>query len=321
MSILPVSRGSYIIGEFKTFHTFTRDDTKIKKIDLATLKSTTLVGKNNYDTLDLTPIDPKDAVLDSPRCLAKIGNLLYFCVSTTALGQLDLNTNILTVIAGRIPTDANSYGPTDPLGDKFSSIRAIYVNNGHLFIVDTDMIKKIDLSGTTYSDFAGVSGSGLQADGIGVTANFNTLTSSTLLNGDLYVGDSVDSSSTNLRKINLTTGLVTTVVGDIGNPINFGDEAVDGIGPLASINSFYGLTVFEDKLVLLDQYSNLKVRIFDPATASLTTIKTINVNGTKNILGTLSDKASLRSFRVRSIYYAENYGLVIGAEYGLFRLQ
>ena len=33
LSILPVSRGSYIIGEFETFHTFSKDDTKIKKID------------------------------------------------------------------------------------------------------------------------------------------------------------------------------------------------------------------------------------------------------------------------------------------------
>lgn len=36
LSILPVSRGSYIIGAFETFHTFTRDDTKIKKIDFPT---------------------------------------------------------------------------------------------------------------------------------------------------------------------------------------------------------------------------------------------------------------------------------------------
>jgi hypothetical protein len=36
LSILPVSRGSYIIGEFETFHTFTRDDTKVKKIDFPT---------------------------------------------------------------------------------------------------------------------------------------------------------------------------------------------------------------------------------------------------------------------------------------------
>jgi hypothetical protein len=36
LSILPVSRGSYIIGEFETFHSFTRDDTKIEKIDFPT---------------------------------------------------------------------------------------------------------------------------------------------------------------------------------------------------------------------------------------------------------------------------------------------
>ena len=79
---------------------------------------------------------------------------------------------------------------------------------------------------------------------------------------------------------------------------------------------FYG-----NKLILLDQFNHYKVRLFDPATATLSTIKAINFNGTKNVLGLISDKASLRSSRVRSIYYAENYGLLLGAEYGLFRLQ
>ncbi len=36
LSILPISRGSYIIGSFETFHSFTNDDIKINKIDFPT---------------------------------------------------------------------------------------------------------------------------------------------------------------------------------------------------------------------------------------------------------------------------------------------
>ena len=299
------------------------DGHKIKLTNLTNLLSTSLVGTGINSGPDLAFSNPRDMTLGSPVGVFKSGNILYFCPDDKSIAKLDLDTQAVSLVAGRIPADLNTYPPGDPLGDNFDSIRQIYVQNNFLYVVDVDTIRKIDLTSPVITTVAGTSGTGVVADGIGALATFHDISRSELIGDQLYVFDQ-DTYSGTLRKIDLSGAPynVSTVAGDNLALPGSGIEGADGVGSLASFNVVFGLSAFDSKLILVDQFdgTKLKIRTLNPATGEVVTVKSI-LTADRNIVGPLSDKARIRYSYIRGIKYIEDYGLVVGTVYGLLRLQ
>ena len=76
LSILPISRGKYIIGQFKTFHEFEKDDVSVKKINL-------LHSLESLDYLDIT------SEATAINC-AFIFNIIHDFVARVNASKLDL---------------------------------------------------------------------------------------------------------------------------------------------------------------------------------------------------------------------------------------
>lgn len=297
------------------------DGHKIKKIDLNTLNSLTLVGTGINEGTYMSETNPLLFGLSNPQCLYKDGDLIYFCITGgEGIATYNLTTSEIKLVAGVADDDTS-------LGASFNNIARIFVSENRLIIVDSYSIKIKDLSvpSSPVVTVAGDDGINVMADGLGTAGTFEYLISAALIGDDLYV---LDQSTYNfaLRKINLAAGAnyaVTTVAGDYNAFPGYGVESTDGVGALATFNSPRGITVVDDKLIIADEFdydSKFKIRMFDTATGAVTTSFTITT-ASQSVLGTLSDKARIRWYGVREIYYIENYGLLIGNEYGLQRLQ
>ncbi len=292
---------------------------KIKETNLSTLFSKTIVGSGLNGTYDAAETDPTAADISAPTCLAKTGDFIYFCISDNTIGRLNTVTNVISVVVGYV--EADSASPLD-------FVRQIYLVGNDLFVVDRDTIKKINLGTSLLTTVAGTAGASAIVDGDGTNGTFSFTSKSALLNGNLYVVDEANSYTKVLRKIDLSVGGDYAVSTVLGNPIAllfYGDPAIDGIGPLASMNDINDITIYGDKLIVLDTYIDLnnyghyKIRLFNPATAEITTLFTIPAT-TNSVLGAINGSATI-TINTRGILYVENYGLLFGTPFGLLRLQ
>jgi hypothetical protein len=305
-------------------YTVDYDGHKFKKINLSTFESETIVGTGVNSGPDVTDPNPLLATLSNPQCLVKSGNIAYFCLSDRAIGKMDLSSGAITVIAGRVPADSNTYAPGDPLGDNFYLITHIFLLNDMLYVIDWDVIYEINLTTPAITAVAGTYNSGAMADGNGPAGTFDQMTAAELLGDKLYVFDE-DSYGGAIRKIDLGSGNfeVTTVLGDIADLPAYGEESVDGVGNAATLNIVKSITTYGTKLMLADEFDGdqVKIRIFDPATGEINTMKTILTASNKHILGAIDGAARIRAYQIRGIKYVENFGLLLGTSYGLLRLQ
>lgn len=303
---------------------------KIKKTTLTNLQSETIIGNGNNSTEDVAVADPKDAVLSTPTCVAKTSLYIYFCITDTAIGRMELANSALTVIAGHVYADVdgngdpNVYPADNPLGEKFDGIRGIFLKDNFMYIVDEDTIKRINLNNQFYETVAGTAGNGTLADGNGAAGTFYDIESAELIGDKLYVIDSDDSNV--IRSIDLSSGgsfAVTTILGDPTQSINYGVEAVDGIGSAGQINDVMALTTYKGQLMVIDEFDydyKLKIRLFNTTTNEITTKFTLTSDN-KHVLGNLSSKARIRYNRTTGAKYIDNYGLLLGTQFGLLRVQ
>jgi hypothetical protein len=325
------SRGAtQLVVEGNVVYSADLDGHKIKKTTLTNLQSQTVIGRGINSTGNIAVSNPIDAGLSNPSCLAKTSLYLYFCITDIAIGRMELANSALTVIAGHVSADVdvnndpNVYPADNPLGEKFNSIRKIFLKDNFMYIVDRDTIKRINLNNQFFETVAGTAGNGTLADGNGTAGTFDTIENAELLGDKLYVTDSVDSYV--IRSIDLSSGgnfAVTTILGDPLVYLGYYDEAVDGVGSAGQINDVMGMTIYKDQLMVIDEFASdnkLKIRLFNPTNNEITTKFTL-VTDNKHVLGNLSSKARVRYNRTRGAKYIENYGLLLGTEAGLLRIQ
>jgi sugar lactone lactonase YvrE len=116
----------------------------------------------------------------------------------------------------------------------------------NLYLTDFtgNTINKIVISSGAVTVLAGSSAHFGSADGIGSAASFYTPNGLTLLGSNLYVTDTLDHI---IRKVSITTGVVTTVA---GSPGVIGSS--NGIGAAAGFNSPIGITTDGTSLYVAD---------------------------------------------------------------------
>ncbi|MEE3228015.1 MAG: hypothetical protein VX237_02815, partial [Chloroflexota bacterium] len=155
-----------------------------------------------------------------------------------------------------------STGEVTTLASGFNVPKGIVIVGANLYVADTNnhRIRKIVISSGAVSTLAG-SGSATFADGTGTNASFYWPFGITTDGTNLYVADS---ENKRIRKIVISTGVVTTLAGSgsVGS--------VDGTGTSASFNKLGGITIDGTNLYVVDRNNN-KIRKIGISTGVVTT--------------------------------------------------
>lgn len=190
--------------------------------------------------------------------------------------QIDLTqtTNNVTVLAG-----SGTVGSLDAIGAlaTFRLPNGIVVSGANLYVTDSgnNLIRKIDITTQVVSTFAGSVVVPSDMNGIGVSSKFNFPYGITTDGTNLYVADSGDRL---IRKIVISTGVVTSLVGSYP----FG--AVDARGDAPSFNYPFGITTDGTNIYVADTGNNT-IRQIVIATGDVTTLAGSGVLGSTDGIG------------------------------------
>ena len=206
--------------------------------------------------------------------------------------------------AGQVTTLAGAAGVagnTDGVGSaaRFSGPTGVAVDgSGNVFVADAGntSIRKIAANGTV-TTFAGISGVGGSADGVGSAARFNAPQGIAVDSaGNVYVADTNNST---VRKIT-AAGTVTTIAGVAGQ-----NGSLDGAGASARLNGPYAVAV--------DGAGNVYVADFFNAT-----IRKITATGTVTTLAGLAGQVGLADGTGTVARFNQPYGVTVDAGGNVF---
>ena len=168
----------------------------IKKIVISTKAVTTLSTTSGFS---------------SPVGITTDGTNLYVAdTGNSTIQQVVIATGAVTTIAGTAGTPGSADGTGTAAS--FSGPQGITTDGLNLYVADSsnNTIRKIVLATKEVTTIAGTAGVIGSADGTGAAASFNTPSGVSTDGTNLYVADSVNNS---IRKVVITTGVVTTVPG------------------------------------------------------------------------------------------------------------
>jgi sugar lactone lactonase YvrE len=248
-------------------HLFVADtgNYKIRKIEIATGVVTTLAGNEAQGFFDGTGVA---ASFFGPQGITTDGTHLYIA-DVALIRKIEIATGVVTTLAGN-----GSYGSTDGVGAaaSFNRPQGITTDGTHLYVADTgsSKIRKIEMATGVVTTLAG-SGSFGSVDGTGAAASFNGPTGITNDGTHLYVTD-----SRRIRKIEIATGVVTTLAGSNSS------GSADGTGAAASFYYPRGITNDGTHLYVAD--SN-RIRKIEIATGVVTTLAGSGSNGSTDGVG------------------------------------
>jgi len=165
----------------------------------------------------------------------------------------------------------------------FKGAMGITTDGTKLYESDTynHLISKIVISTGVVTTLAGTGSAGSADNSTGTSASFNGPRGITTDGTNLYVADF---SNHLIRKIVISTGVVTTVAGKLWG--GAGDPgSANGTGTSASFNGPVEITTVGTNLYVADQ-SNLLFLMLLPPTATVTTFAAIVPSGSANGTGT-----------------------------------
>ncbi len=236
----------------------------IRKLDLASGLITTVAGRPEKGQAAVGPADARVPVEnEDPFADPPSGKAEKFAQ------QSDLSGTVRYVVgaakAGRFSGDG---GPATQATLNFPGAVAVD-RQGHLYIADTmnHRVRKVDAATGTISTIAGTGQHRWSGDGgPAVSAALNepaALVADT--HGNLYIADQ---SNNRVRKVDMATGVITTVAGT-------GETGYTGDGMAAAeagISGPSGLAIGPDgALYIADTFSG-RIRRIDPATGVISTV-------------------------------------------------
>jgi len=186
-----------------------------------------------------------------------------------------------TTTSGAVTTLAGtgSSGSANGTGTSasFNSPAGITTDGTNLYVAEygNHLIRKIVISTGVVTTVAGTGSSG-SANGTGTSASFNYPVGITTVGTNLYV---VDYSNHLIRKIVISTGVVTTLAGTGSS------GSVDGTGTSASFNNPVEITTDGTNLYVSD-YGNHLIRKIVISTGAVTTLAGTGSSGSANGTGT-----------------------------------
>jgi len=225
-------------------------------------------------------------------------NLFVADQNNSTIRKIDIATGAVTTFAGT----AGITGSADGTGTaaSFSAPMGITTDGANLFVADAGnaLIRKIDMATGAVTTIAGTAGITGSADGIGVAASFAVPFGVTTDGTNVFVTDAINN---NIRKIDIATGVVTTLAGMAG----FSGSA-DGTGTAARFSFPEGITTDGSNLFVVDG-SNNTIRKIVIATGAVTTLA-----GTANAPGITDGTGAAARFNLPVGVTTDGTNLFVG---------
>ena len=241
----------------------------IRKIVVGTGAVTTLAG-NSSMAAGSTDGSSSAARFSLPGGVTTDGTSLYVVdTNNNTIRKVLIATGAVTTLAGNASVGPGGHNGTGSAA-LFNNPNDITTDGTNLYVTDTNnhTIRKIVIATGVVTTLAGgptAEGSGLagSADGAGFAARFNMPGGITTDGTNVYVADLFNST---IRKIEIATGVVTTLAGSAGMT-----GSADGIGAAARFNMPGGVTT-DGKNVYVADIFNHTIRKIVIATGAVTTL-------------------------------------------------
>lgn len=244
-------------------------ENRVRKVDAGSGVITTYAGGGNPEDGIGDGLPATAGRLGHPRGLTfdSRGNLVIADAGAARIRRVDVNTGIITTIAGGIAGFGGDGGPA--LQASFRDpADVLFDRNGNLYIVETGNHRIRRVAGDTQiiATVAGDGTQGGQGDGLPATQASVWFPNNIVIDqaGNLIF----DSCCSSIRKVDIATGLISTIAG--GNQEGFGGDG--GAALSARLNFPKGVSIDgSDNLYIADQL-NHRVRIVNAADQIITTV-------------------------------------------------
>lgn len=248
----------------------------VRKVDHATGIITTVAGNGSGVGGFSGDGGPATAAqLNGPAGINIFGGALYIADKfNERIRKVDLSTGIITTVAGNglhggYSGPYNDNGPataaslTYPIGVTFDCFNHMYITD-----VGSQTIRRVDLANDSIYVFAGTHGGGYNGDGIAATsAKLNQPSGLTVdcASGDVYIADSWNNR---IRKVDASTGLISTYAGTGDSLLYEGDG---GAATAAKLWIPWGIALDPCGNLYICDYNNNAVRVVDGGTGIIST--------------------------------------------------
>ncbi|HUI67542.1 MAG TPA: hypothetical protein VL087_04990 [Nitrospirota bacterium] len=195
--------------------------------------------------------------------LGVILSLLVLLASCGGHGGTAVTTGIVTTLTGTAGNPGSLDGTLTAA--TFHTPYGIATTGTSLFVADTgnSTIREIDIASSLVSTLTGSAGISGSNDGTGTAALFQAPCGIATDGTNLYVADTGNNT---IRKVVISTGVVTTLAGSAGVP-----GSADGTGAAATFNLPFGVTTDGTNLYVADTGNNT-IRKIVISTGAVTTI-------------------------------------------------
>jgi sugar lactone lactonase YvrE len=233
---------------------------RVRRIDATTGIITTVLGTGAAG-IGADGVLGTRSQLKNPKSVALFGGALFVADLSNRVRRLDLTTGIVTTVAGTGVAGYSGDGGS-ALSAQLNSPQRIALDSvGNIYIADSgnNRVRRVDAQTGVITTVAGRGVAGFGGDGGQGTSALLRKPRGVALDGDgtLYVADS---GNHRIRKVDLSTGIITTVAG--------GPSGFSGDGGPASAARFYnprGLTVDDQgRLIIADTFNSV-VRVITPS--------------------------------------------------------
>jgi len=206
----------------------------------------------------------------APYGITSDGNNLYVTDNNT-IRKITLDTREVSTLAGM----AGVRGNADGIGvlASFRDPHGIATDGVNLYVADADnrIIRKVAIDTGMVTTIAGTALVKGNVDGTGSDAKFNAPYGVAIIGNNLYV---TDVTSQTIRKINISTRLVTTLAGAVGV-----SGSKDGVGDAATFNRPESITVDDANLYVTESENHIIRKIVVATGEVETLVGAAGVNG------------------------------------------
>lgn len=247
-----------------------QSDERVRKVNASTGVITTVAGTGSYGySGDGGPAT--SAQLNFPSGVAKdaSGNLYIADNSNNLIRKVDASTGIITTVAGNRINGYNGDGGPATSAQLNFPFDIAFDGSGNLYIADREnhRIRKVDASTGVITTVAGTGINGYNGDGFMATSAQLNYPSGVAVDGsgNLYIADV---RNHRIRRINASTGVITTVAGTGTN----GYSGDGGTATLAQLYGPFGVTFDELENLYIADRVNQRIRKVDVSTGVITTV-------------------------------------------------